>query len=166
MRATPEFSGLTSSLRLLRSRPAGPSPPKIPASPYKGKFQGTNRYKIRGRERDKPAASNGVFNRCEAWQHLLCGPSTTLFTARHGLFFICWSASSVLNMRGVSAGGDQARIRPLVEMVTTCRGMAFPQRLRACLTAHSSPPQQGTSMRVRVMLRMLLRVKISVSFSL
>lgn len=44
------------------------------------------------------------------------------------------------------------RILPSAEMVTTSFGMSFPLALMALLTAFSRPPQQGTSIRVTVML--------------
>ena len=55
---------------------------------------------------------------------------------------------------------------PLTCTVTTCSGSRFPLLRRALRTAFSSPPQQGTSMRATVTLRMLLLCRICVSFSL
>lgn len=57
------------------------------------------------------------------------------------------------------------RIRPSVEMVTTCQGMNFPLFFSAVTAARSMPPQQGTSMRTTVRALMSFRVRISVSFS-
>ena len=52
-------------------------------------------------------------------------------------------------------------------MFTTCtvRGMSFPLRSSAALTAYSSPPQQGTSIRSSVTERMSLLCSTAASFS-
>ena len=52
-------------------------------------------------------------------------------------------------------------------MFTTCtvKGMSFPLRASASLTAYSSPPQQGTSIRSSVTERMSLLSSTAVSFS-
>ena len=55
---------------------------------------------------------------------------------------------------------------PSTEMVATCQGMHLPLACMARCTAITSPPQQGTSMRTTVMLRMSFRRRISASFSL
>lgn len=54
---------------------------------------------------------------------------------------------------------------PSVVTVTTCKGISFPELDRAIFTARSRPPQQGTSIRRTVTERMLLVLKIWVSFS-
>lgn len=61
-------------------------------------------------------------------------------------------------------GYTLSRMRPSVEMVTTFHAMNLPQAYSALFTAFSMPPQQGTSIRTTVMLRMLLLLRISVSF--
>ena len=61
--------------------------------------------------------------------------------------------------------GDH-RIIPSVEMVTTRSGMSFPLASIAFLTAISSPPQQGTSIRTRVMDATSFALKIMASLSL
>ncbi len=55
---------------------------------------------------------------------------------------------------------------PSGEMVTIRRGIFLPLVAMAFFTATSRPPQQGTSIRVRVMLRMALPEIMAVSFSL
>ena len=45
-------------------------------------------------------------------------------------------------------------MRPSMEKVTTCQGMNLPLFFRAVTAACSRPPQQGTSMRSTVTLRM------------
>ena len=60
----------------------------------------------------------------------------------------------------------QSRMRPSLEMVTTCQGIILPLAWSAFYTASSMPPQQGTSMRTTVTLFTSLRIRISVSFSL
>ena len=52
-----------------------------------------------------------------------------------------------------------------METVTTSHGMSFPLAETARFTACSMPPQQGTSMRTTVMLRMSLLEKMAVNFS-
>ena len=54
---------------------------------------------------------------------------------------------------------------PLIPMVTTFSGISFPLAATACFTAYSRPPQHGTSIRVRVMLRIAFLANSSVSFS-
>ena len=44
-------------------------------------------------------------------------------------------------------------------MVTTCHGMNLPLFFKAVVAARSRPPQQGTSMRTMVRLRMLVAAK-------
>ena len=58
-----------------------------------------------------------------------------------------------------------SRIRPSVEIVTTCHGMNLPDAISARLTAFSSPPQHGTSMRRILTLLILLFAMICESFS-
>ena len=57
-----------------------------------------------------------------------------------------------------------SKILPSVEMVTTCHGMNFPLACKACFTACSNPPQQGTSIRAMVTLLISLPAMICVSF--
>mgnify|MGYP004720762641 CR=1 FL=1 len=54
---------------------------------------------------------------------------------------------------------------PSTETVTTCHGMNLPLARSAAFAAASSPPQQGTSMRMTVRLATSLSRRISVSFS-
>ena len=54
---------------------------------------------------------------------------------------------------------------PSTETVTTCHGMNLPLARSAAFAAASSPPQQGTSMRMTVRLVTSLSRRISVSFS-
>ena len=58
-----------------------------------------------------------------------------------------------------------SRILPSVETITTSHGISFPLFSSAFFTACSIPPQQGTSIRTTVMLRMSLCFRISVSLS-
>ena len=58
-----------------------------------------------------------------------------------------------------------SRIRPSVAMVTTFQGISLPLSSKARFTAFSSPPQQGTSIRTTVTLRMSLLRRIWPSFS-
>lgn len=53
----------------------------------------------------------------------------------------------------------------MIPMVTTWQGMDLPLALSASFAAYSMPPQQGTSMRTTVRLRMSLDFRISASFS-
>ena len=57
------------------------------------------------------------------------------------------------------------RIFPLTDMVTTCTGICLPLACSALVTAFSIPPQQGTSIRTTVTLRMSFSLKMAVSFS-
>lgn len=57
-------------------------------------------------------------------------------------------------------------ISPSGEMVKMRRGSFLPLAAMAFFTAVSRPPQQGTSIRVSVMLAMVLFAKIAASFSL
>ena len=54
---------------------------------------------------------------------------------------------------------------PSVERITTSQGISAPLAVNARCTACTSPPQQGTSIRTTVMLRMEQVAKISVNFS-
>ena len=58
-----------------------------------------------------------------------------------------------------------SKILPSVEIVTTFHGINFPLCCKAAFAARSSPPQQGTSMRTTVTLRMSFCRRISVSLS-
>ena len=60
---------------------------------------------------------------------------------------------------------NQSRIRPSLEIVTTCQGMNLPLALSAFSAALWRPPQQGTSIRTIVTLLISLFRMISVSFS-
>lgn len=55
---------------------------------------------------------------------------------------------------------------PSVPIITSLYGMIFFALSMAVLTACTIPPQQGTSIRVTVTLRISFAVKISVSFSM
>ena len=57
------------------------------------------------------------------------------------------------------------RIRPLVATVCTCQGINFPLRCSAVFAACSMPPQQGTSIRTMVRLRISFWARMAVSFS-
>ena len=57
------------------------------------------------------------------------------------------------------------RISPSVPMICTLTGMFLPQAFTASLTARSIPPQQGTSMRVTVTVRIEFCERIAVNFS-
>ena len=57
------------------------------------------------------------------------------------------------------------KIRPSAERTTTCKGMAFSLPATACWTARWMPPQQGTSIRTTVTLRMSLASMSWVSLS-
>lgn len=57
------------------------------------------------------------------------------------------------------------KIRPSAERTTTCKGMAFSLPATACWTARWMPPQQGTSIRTTVTLRMSLASRSWVSLS-
>lgn len=63
------------------------------------------------------------------------------------------------------ADAGQSRIRPSLEIVTTCHGRNLPLAFSAFSAALCSPPQQGTSIRTMVTLLMSLFLMISVSFS-
>ena len=54
---------------------------------------------------------------------------------------------------------------PSIETIVTSNGICLPLRSTALRAACSSPPQQGTSMRSTVTLRISLRLRISVSLS-
>ena len=64
-----------------------------------------------------------------------------------------------------SSGTSYSKIRPSLEIVTTCQGMNLPLSRSAFSAALCSPPQQGTSIRTMVTLLMSLSRMISVSFS-
>lgn len=61
---------------------------------------------------------------------------------------------------------QSSKIRPSVEMVTTCHGRNFPLFCSARSTAAWIPPQQGTSIRTTVTLRISFWRMISSNFSL
>ena len=79
---------------------------------------------------------------------------------------IAFSESILWYVRsGNLMGYTLSRIRPSLEIVTTFHGRNLPLTCSAFFTAFSIPPQQGTSIRTTVTLRMGLCFKISVSFS-
>ena len=68
--------------------------------------------------------------------------------------------------RAIACGRTHSsKILPSVEIVTTFHGINFPLCCKAAFAARSSPPQQGTSMRTTVTLRMSFCRRISVSLS-
>ena len=67
--------------------------------------------------------------------------------------------------RGEKSSPHQSKIRPSVEMVTTCQGMNLPLARKAWVAACWMPPQQGTSMRTMVRAVMSLSWRMAVSFS-
>ena len=92
----------------------------------------------------------------------ICQPYCRIFFMERKIFVRALPAHA----SRARAAGQQSRILPSTEIVTTCHGRNFPLARSASRAACSSPPQHGTSMRTMVTLRMLLRTRISVSFSL
>ena len=78
-------------------------------------------------------------------------------------FLVLRQARMVRLLSGPAA--QSSRTRPSVAITVTCQGISLPLLWRACRTACSSPPQQGTSMRTMWTLLMSLRRRISPSFS-
>ena len=59
----------------------------------------------------------------------------------------------------------QDMILPSTDSVTTCHGRNFPLCCKASLTARSSPPQQGTSIRMTVTSAISFSRRMAVNFS-
>ena len=81
---------------------------------------------------------------------------------------MCGGGGVVSADRHPSAGAVascQSMRCPSTETVTTCHGMNLPLARSAAFAAASSPPQQGTSIRMTVRLATSLSRRISVSFS-
>ena len=91
----------------------------------------------------------------------ICQPYCRIFFMERKIFVRALPAHA----SRARTAGQQSRILPSTEIVTTCHGRNFPLARSASRAACSSPPQHGTSMRTMVTLWMSLLRMISVSLS-
>lgn len=91
----------------------------------------------------------------------ICQPYCRIFFMERKIFV--WALPA--HASRAQTAGQQSRILPSTEIVTTCHGRNFPLARSASRAACSSPPQHGTSMRTTVTLRRSLPRMICVSLS-